>query len=40
VNLKILFFPGEGWTRIGFFAEHFKDRGCDVAVVGIFFRKA
>ena len=42
-NLKILFvlgspnpFPGAGWTRIGFFAKHLKDRGCDVSVVGIF----
>jgi glycosyltransferase involved in cell wall biosynthesis len=43
VDLRILFFlgsanpfPGAGWTRIGFFAKHFKDRGYDVAVVGIF----
>jgi glycosyltransferase involved in cell wall biosynthesis len=47
VDLRILFFlgfanpfPGAGWTRIGFFAKHFKDRGYDVAVVGIFSPKS
>jgi len=47
IDLKTLFFlgsanpfPGAGWTRIGFFAEHLKDRGCDVAVVGIFSPKS
>jgi glycosyltransferase involved in cell wall biosynthesis len=45
--LRILFFlgsanpfPGAGWTRIGFFAKYFKDRGYDVAVVGIFSPKS
>jgi len=45
--MKILFFlgspnpsPSADWTRIGFFAEHFKDRGCDVALVGIFSPKS
>jgi glycosyltransferase involved in cell wall biosynthesis len=45
--LRILFFlgfpnpfPGAGWTRIGFFAKHFKDKGYDVAVVGIFSPKS
>jgi len=45
--MKVLFFlgfpnpfPGAGWTRIGFFAKYFKDRGCDVAVVGIFSPKS
>jgi glycosyltransferase involved in cell wall biosynthesis len=45
--MKVLFFlespnpsPGAGWTRIGFFAKHFKDRECDVAVVGIFSPKS
>jgi len=43
--MKILFilgypnpFPGAGWTRIGFFAKHFKDRRYNVAV-GIFPRR-
>jgi glycosyltransferase involved in cell wall biosynthesis len=47
VDLKILFFlgfanpfPGAGWTRIGFFTEHFKDEGYKVAVVGIFSPKS
>jgi glycosyltransferase involved in cell wall biosynthesis len=47
VDLKALFFlgfanpfPGAGWTRIGFFAKHFKDRGYKVAVVGIFSPKS
>jgi hypothetical protein len=47
IDLKILFFlgsanpfPGAGWTRVGFFAEHLKDRGCDVAVIGIFSPKS
>jgi hypothetical protein len=41
--LRILFFlgfanpfPGAGWTRIGFFAKYFKDKGHDVAVIGVF----
>jgi glycosyltransferase involved in cell wall biosynthesis len=45
--MKILFFlgsvnpfPGAGWTRIGFFAKYFKDRGYDVAVIGIFSPKS
>ena len=45
--MKILFFlgfpnpfPGAGWTRIGFFAKYFKERGLDVAVVGIFSPKS
>jgi len=45
--LRILFFlgfanpfPGAGWTRIAFFAKLFKDRGYDVAVVGIFSPKS
>jgi glycosyltransferase involved in cell wall biosynthesis len=45
--LRILFFlgfanpfPGAGWTRIAFFAKYFKDRGYDVAVVGIFSPKS
>jgi glycosyltransferase involved in cell wall biosynthesis len=47
VDLRILFFlgsanpfPGAGWTRIGFFAEHLKNRGYDVVVVGIFSPKS
>ena len=45
--MKVLFFlgfpnpfPGAGWTRIGFFAKHFKDRGYKVAVIGIFSPKS
>ncbi|MCC6004531.1 MAG: glycosyltransferase family 4 protein [Thermofilum sp.] len=45
--MKVLFFlgfpnpfPGAGWTRIGFFAKYFKDRGYDVAVIGTFSPKS
>jgi len=45
--LKILFylgfpnpFPGAGWSRIEFFARYFKDRGRNVAIVGIFSPKS
>jgi len=46
-HLRILFFlgsanpfPGAGWTRIGFFAKYFKDKGHDVAVIGVFSPKS
>ena len=29
-------FPGAGWTRVGFFADYFKNKGQDVSVAGIF----
>jgi glycosyltransferase involved in cell wall biosynthesis len=45
--MKVLFFlgspnpsPSADWTRIGFFAKYFKDRGYYVAVVGIFSPKS
>jgi hypothetical protein len=45
--MKVLFFlgspnpfPGAGWTRVGFFAKYFKDKGYDVAVIGIFSPKS
>jgi glycosyltransferase involved in cell wall biosynthesis len=45
--MKVLFFlgfpnpfAGAGWTRIGFFAKYFKDRGYDVTVIGIFSPKS
>jgi glycosyltransferase involved in cell wall biosynthesis len=41
--MKVLFFlgspnpsPSAGWTRIGFFAKYFKDRGYSVTIIGIF----
>ena len=45
--MKVLFFLGSpnpsssaDWTRIGFFAKYFKDRGYDVTVIGIFSPKS
>jgi glycosyltransferase involved in cell wall biosynthesis len=45
--MKILFFlgfsnpfPSAGWTRIGFFAKHFKDRGYNVTIIGVFSPKS
>jgi len=29
-------FPGAAWTRVGFFAEYFKNKGLNVSVVGRF----
>ena len=37
--MKVLFFlgfPGAAWTRIGFFADYFRNRGYKVYVAGIF----
>ena len=45
--MKILFvlgfpnpFPGAGWTRIGFFAKDWSDKGHEVDVLGAFSYKS